>query len=98
MPSSIAMRTMPGVADHAPTASPTFPTDWRWHHAHAATSLADIEALFPARFDLTHLDRPAIERAAALYGMRATPYYLSLARAADVRDPVWAWPSPTRAS
>jgi lysine 2,3-aminomutase len=83
----------------APTASPSpstpaFPPDWRWHHAHAATSLSGIEALFPARFDLSHLDRPAIDRAAADYGMRATPYYLSLARAADPRDPVWALAVP----
>jgi lysine 2,3-aminomutase len=79
----------------APAASPSsFPTDWRWHHAHAATSLSAIETLFPARFDLSHLDRPAIDRAAADYGMRATPYYLNLARAADPRDPVWALAVP----
>jgi lysine 2,3-aminomutase len=85
---------MPLVPAFAPPTPPTFPPDWRWHHAHAATSLAAIEALFPARFDLSRLDRPGIERAAAEYGMRATPYYLSLARAADPRDPVWALAVP----
>ena len=73
-----------------------FPEDWRWQHVHAACSLADVEALFPGRFDLDALDRPGIERAAALYTMRATPYYLDLAREASRRDPIWtlAVPAP----
>ncbi|MBM3984384.1 MAG: KamA family radical SAM protein [Planctomycetes bacterium] len=83
------MAVMPAVP-----APPAFPPDWRWHHAHAAQSLSDVERLFPGRFDLSRLDRPGIERAAALYGMRATPYYLALARAADPRDPVWALAVP----
>ena len=74
--------------------APPFPEDWRWHHAHAATALSDIETLFPGRFDLTRLDRPALERAIAAYSMRATPYYLGLVRAADPRDPVWALAVP----
>jgi len=73
-----------------------FPDDWRWHHAHAARSLADIEALFPGRFDLTALDHGAIDEAAQLYSMRATPYYLDLAHVASTADPLWtlAVPSP----
>ncbi len=78
----------------APAPPPAFPADWRWHHAHAAQSLEDVERLFPGRFDLSRLDRAGIARAAALYGMRATPYYLALARAADPRDPVWALAVP----
>ncbi len=88
---------MPRVApskSSAKPAVPTFPADWRWQHAHAAQSLDDVERLFPGRFDLSRLDRAGIERAAALYGMRATPYYLSLARAADACDPVWALAVP----
>lgn len=81
---------MPG----APSPPPAFPEDWRWQHAHAARSLEDVERLFPGRFDLSRLDRAGIARAAAAYGMRATPYYLSLARAADPRDPVWALAVP----
>ena len=78
-------------------ASPTtFPADWRWHHVHAATSLGDIERLFPGRFDLSGLDAAGIDAAAAAYGMRAPPYYLDLAAAADPADPIWrlAVPSP----
>jgi lysine 2,3-aminomutase len=73
-----------------------FPADWRWHHAHAATSLEDVERLFPGRFDLSALDRSGIARAAALYGMRVPPCYLDLARAADPADPIWrqAVPQP----
>jgi len=85
---------MPAPAASPSPAAPAFPPDWRWHHAHAATSLFAVEALFPGRFDLSRLDRPAIDRAAAEYGMRATPYYLNLARAADPRDPVWALAVP----
>jgi len=73
----------------------SMPEDWIWQHAHAATSLADVERLFPGRFDLAALDRAGIEAAIALYGMRATPYYLGLARAADERDPVWALAVPS---
>ncbi len=65
------------------------PDDWRWHHAHAATSLDDIERLFPGRFDMSALDRSGIVRAIARYGMRATPYYLDLARRAGASDPIW---------
>jgi len=70
--------------------------DWRWQHAHAATSLDDVARLFGDRFDLSGLDRPGIERSIAAYGMRATPYYLDLAEVADARDPIWrlAVPSP----
>ncbi len=74
---------------------PAVPEDWTWQHAHAATSLADVERLFPGRFDLARLDRAGIDAAIALYGMRATPYYLGLARAADERDPVWALAVPS---
>lgn len=69
--------------------------DWRWQHAHAARSLADVERLFPGRFALQALDRPGIEAAIALYGMRATPYYLGLAAAASEDDPVWALAVPS---
>ncbi len=69
--------------------------DWRWQHGHAATSLADVETLFPGRFDLSGLDRPGIEAAIALYGMRATPYYLGLAERAGEDDPVWALAVPS---
>jgi len=90
----------PTMADvtRSPTAplpaASAFPADWRWQHAHAAQSLADVERLFPGRFDLSRLDRAGIERAAAAYGMRATPYYLALARAADAHDPIWALAVP----
>lgn len=69
--------------------------DWRWQHAHAATSLDQIETLFPGRFDLHALDRPGIDAAIALYGMRATPYYVSLAERASEDDPVWALAVPS---
>ncbi|HTE05373.1 MAG TPA: KamA family radical SAM protein [Planctomycetota bacterium] len=69
--------------------------DWLWQHRRAATSLAEVEELFPGRFALDRLDRTGIEAAIALYGMRATPYYLSLARVADERDPVWALAVPS---
>jgi lysine 2,3-aminomutase len=73
----------------------TFPADWAWHHRHAATSLDDVERLFPGRFELDALDRPGIDAAIARYGMRATPYYLDLARRASERDPVWALAVPS---
>jgi lysine 2,3-aminomutase len=79
----------------AKSATASHPEDWIWQHAHAATSLADIERLFPGRFGLSALDRAGIETAIGLYGMRATPYYLGLARAADERDPVWALAVPS---
>src|SRR6185436_10402565 len=69
--------------------------DWRWQHAHAARSLDDVERLFPGRFALEALDRPGIEAAIALYGMRATPYYLDLAQRASESDPVWALAVPS---
>jgi len=77
-----------------PPAAPEAVADWRWQHVHAAQSLADVERLFPGRFDLGALDRPGIAAAIALYGMRATPYYLSLARSASPADPVWALAVP----
>jgi len=85
----------------APTVSdPATVADWRWQHAHAATSLDDIERLFPGRFDLPVLDREGVGKAIAAYGMRATPYYLSLARRASSDDPIWALavPSPSELS
>lgn len=69
--------------------------DWRWQHAQAARSLDDVERLFPGRFELGPLDRPGIEAAIALYGMRATPYYLGLAQRASEDDPVWALAVPS---
>ncbi len=77
-----------------PAPAPAFPEDWLWQQRHAATSLADVERLFPGRFDLSRLDRPGIEAAIALYGMRATPYYLALAQRAGPDDPVWALAVP----
>lgn len=71
------------------------PDDWRWQHAHAARSLDDVERLFPGRFELGALDRPGIEAAIALYGMRATPYYLDLAARASEADPIWALAVPS---
>ena len=71
--------------------------DWRWQHAHALRSLADVERVFPGRFELSGIDRPGVEAAIALYGMRVTPYYLDLARRADARDPVWALSVPAPA-
>jgi lysine 2,3-aminomutase len=90
------------AATSAPSTSAPAPTldaqrdDWRWQHAQAATSLGDVDALFPGRFDLTALDRSGIAAAIDRYGMRATPYYLGLARRAGPTDPVWtlAVPSP----
>lgn len=70
------------------------PDDWRWHHARAARNLDEVEALFPGRFDLSRLDRPRIDAAAARYGMRATPCYLDLAERADPADPIWALAVP----
>jgi len=69
--------------------------DWRWQHSRAARSLEDVERLFPGRFDLSSLDRPGIAAAIALYGMRATPYYLDLAQRASESDPVWALAVPS---
>ena len=83
--------------DVDPEAPPEAVDDWRWQHAHAATSLDDVEALFPGRFDLGGLDRAGVEEAIALYGMRATPYYLSLAQRAAADDPVWALAVPSPA-
>jgi len=74
-----------------------FPDDWRWHHAHAATSLDDVERLFPGRFDLASVDRAGVDAAAATWGMRATPYYLDLARSAGRDDPIWALSVPSGA-
>ena len=87
-----ADRADPGAA--AAVAGPG-PADWRWQHSHAARSLDDVERLFPGRFDLGPLDRPGIEAALALYGMRATPYYLDLAGRASEDDPVWALAVPS---
>ena len=77
------------------TTSPEAENDWRWQHTHAATDLDAVERLFPGRFDLERLDRPGIEAAIALYGMRATPYYLGLAERASEDDPVWALAVPS---
>lgn len=71
------------------------PQDWRWQHAHALTSLEQIEERFGDRFDLSGLDREGIEAAIARYGMRCTPYYLGLAAAANETDPVWALAVPS---
>jgi lysine 2,3-aminomutase len=81
----------PAVTDPAAVA------DWGWQHAHAASSLDDVERLFPGRFDLSGVDRASLEEVVARYGMRATPYYLSLAREASARDPVWALAVPSAA-
>jgi lysine 2,3-aminomutase len=81
----------------APPATDGGPADWRWQHAHALRSLDDVERAFPGRFDLSRLDRPGIEAAVALWGMRATPYYLGLARRAEPDDPVWALAVPAPA-
>ncbi len=94
------MRRMTQGPLHDPgsASAPTLPVrheDWLWQHRHAATSLADIERLFPGRFALEGLDQPGIEAAIALYGMRATPYYLSLAREAREDDPIWALAVPS---
>lgn len=80
-----------------PAPAETFPDDWRWHHAHAARSLSDVEALFPGRFELGGLDHGAIDEASQLYAMRATPYYLDLARSASAADPIWALAVPAPA-
>ncbi|MGQ0553316.1 MAG: KamA family radical SAM protein [Planctomycetota bacterium] len=69
--------------------------DWRYQHKHAATSLEDVERLFPGRFELSDLDRASIAAAIALYGMRATPYYIGLARRASEQDPIWALAVPS---
>ena len=81
--------------EHAQHArDPATVDDWRWQHAHAATNLDQVEELFPGRFDLSgsnkSLNRVGIAQAISLYGMRVTPYYLSLARKAREDDPVWA--------
>lgn len=81
----------------SPTAASTPPAthpDWRWQHVHAARSLDDVERLFPGRFELASLDGKAIAAAAERYGMRATPYYLDLARRAGPDDPIWALAVP----
>jgi lysine 2,3-aminomutase len=93
----VTQRPDTGRAAPAPADAPAdaLTEDWLWQHRHAATSLADVERLFPGRFDLAALDRPGIAAAIALYGMRATPYYLSLARQAHERDPVWALAVPS---
>lgn len=80
-----------------PRDDPAAVDDWRWQHAHAARGLADVEALFPGRFDLSALDREAIDAAAEAYAMRATPYYLALAREASPSDPIWALAVPSPA-
>jgi lysine 2,3-aminomutase len=72
-----------------------FPADWRWQHRHAATSLEDVERLFPGRFELGDLDREGIAAAIGRYGMRATPYYLDLAQRAAESDPIWALAVPS---
>ncbi|GJM22965.1 MAG: L-lysine 2,3-aminomutase [Planctomycetota bacterium] len=68
--------------------------DWRWQHVSAATSLNDVEHLFPGRFELSKADRAQTAEAAERYAMRATPYYLSLAEQASRSDPVWALAVP----
>lgn len=68
--------------------------DWRWQHAHAARSLDDVERLFPGRFALDEARRE-FDAVALDYAMRATPYYLDLARAASRADPVWALAVPS---
>ena len=85
----------PSASTTTATVDTARPDDWRWQHAHAARSLDDVERLFPGRFALGALDRPGIEAAIALYGMRATPYYLGLARRASESDPVWALAVPS---
>ncbi|HZL99266.1 MAG TPA: KamA family radical SAM protein [Planctomycetota bacterium] len=83
-------------ASASPSAPPVAdPGDWRWQHGHAARSLEDVERLFPGRFELAALDRRGIEAAIALYGMRATPYYLGLAARASEQDPIWALAVPS---
>ncbi|MHC5212204.1 MAG: KamA family radical SAM protein [Planctomycetota bacterium] len=69
--------------------------DWRWQHAHALRSLDDVTLAFPGRFDLSGIDRQGVDAAIALYGMRVTPYYMSLARRASGQDPVWALSVPS---
>ncbi len=97
MPERAVRPAAPDVSppDVAPPAFDPRTDDWRRQHARAATSLDDVEALFPGRFDLAALDRPGIEAAIALYGMRATPYYLDLAERAAEDDPVWALAVPS---
>jgi lysine 2,3-aminomutase len=85
------------LSESAAAAPATLPDDWRWHHAHAARCLDDVEALFPGRFDLSGLDRAGIDEANGLYAMRTTPYYLDLARTASADDPIWALAVPSPA-
>ncbi|MFT7463326.1 MAG: lysine 2,3-aminomutase [Pseudohongiellaceae bacterium] len=96
-PASSSEASLDPLSKAAPLSGSSFPPDWRWHHAHAAKSLADVEALFPGRFDLETLDHGGIDGASALYAMRATPYYLDLAREASPSDPIWALAVPNPA-
>ncbi len=88
----------PLTASSTPSITPTDWRDWRWQHNHAARSLDDIEALFPQRFALADL-RASLAGLDLEYSLRATPYYLDLARRARDDDPLWALavPSPREA-
>ena len=71
-------------------ATPEFEPDWRWHHAHAATSLADVESLFPGRFDLEALVAQA-KGWTGLVGLDlAKP--ASTLQAFEWNEGLWDWP------
>lgn len=58
--------------------------DWRWQVAHAVRNVHQVEELLGLRSgSLAYLSS-----AAARYPLFATPYYLSLAKSADLSDPV----------
>ena len=58
--------------------------DWRWQMSHSVTDPGRL----PAWAGIPAAARAAAIRAAALYPVRITPYYLSLARWDDAADPV----------
>jgi lysine 2,3-aminomutase len=66
--------------------------DWHWQMRHRLRTLADLKKVFPAADVAADLGK-----AAATFPMAVTPYYASLIRDADVRDPVFRMSVPDAA-
>lgn len=78
-------RTADAANDAANDAVATKPSDWRWQLRNAVTTTAGLAE----RLALTDAEREGAERAeAAGFPISVTPYYLSLADAADPACPI----------
>lgn len=59
--------------------------DWKWHFRHRITTVERLAQIVP----LTEEERYQLTRVSQKYPFSITPYYLALARAGDMRDPIF---------